>query len=716
MANSLRLILARHTNRRAGANALSMPLERGLGDLPYLMYVYADSLPLALGRKVSERSSANTLYISLSQPLGTYVPIVYVSADALPLPVNVAISKRAASSMLALPLSRKLGTVNGNVIPPPVIPEPEPPPVDPEEPTNPTDPTDPVDPEEPVDPEVPLEYAPPLTALSSCISSVITGVSTINHCRAWHHDGHHIANDRAVMRTDVINIAQRYSMQMRGLIPIANDTFTLTSQVYELACDARISYIAFIHIDSERDFKHSSTIGYTRCVNTHSAKVAHYRNCATLPLTPAVNFATSTGHKVHGVSIDKCQRSKIQHAVQVPDRYYPIPEPSPDKPDNVCRIRPPSSELPLRMARKRNELLPSNLPLSLTCWHDDPPPTIPNLRSYIVHNVISATIGGIAVDILSFGIKTDMDSYCWQGDITITAKDYAKIKAKLDVPRGSEPMINVTINGFVFAFIAEEQSRSRKFAQNSHSLSGRSITARLGADYAGSQGGLIEQASFVSQIVAQQLNGLSVSVLDWDINDWLVPARTYSAANKTPIAVISDIAAAGGGFVVSDPSQATLSVRPRWPVSAWQLASATPDMIVPIDVIVDISDKKRTNPRYNTVLLTGSSEGGEVYRQTQGQDAEAPTQDHALYTDRDAIVPAGTAILSDSGTHGDYTLKMRWADKYSIQLAELGQVWQINDPEGAWRGVTTGVSVNIDQDNDAPTAWQTVTIDRYLDA
>lgn len=333
-----------------------------------------------------------------------------------------------------------------------------------------------------------------------------------------------------------------------------------------------------------------------------------------------------------------------------------------------------------------------------------------------MHNVITATIGGIAVDILSFGIKTDMDSYCWQGDITITAKDYAKIKAKLDVPRGSEPMINVTVNGFVFAFIAEEQSRSRKFAQKSHSLSGRSITARLGADYAGSQGGLIDQASYVSQIVAQQLNGLPISVLDWDINDWLVPANAYSVANKAPIAVINDIAAVCGGFVTSDPSQAALSVKPRWPVAAWQLASATPDVIVPIDVIISISDKKRTNPRYNTVLLTGSNEGGEVYRQTQGQDAEAPTQYHSLYTDRDAIVPAGTAILSDSGIHGDYTLKMRWADKYSIQLAKLGQIWQINDPEGSWRGVTTGVSVDTELDDGALVVSQTVTIDRYLDA
>lgn len=573
----------------------------------------------------------------------------------------------------------------------------------------------PIDPTDPVDPEPP-EYGPPMTALAASIISVITGVRNIDQCRDWYHNGRDVANDRAVMRTDMVNIAQRYAMQQRGLIPIANDAFTLTSQVFELARDARISYIAFIPIYNERKFKHSSTVGYTRFVKTHSAKVSHHRNCTTLPLLPAVNFATSAGHKLHGVSIDRCQSTKVQHAVLVPDRYYPIPEPPPVKPDNVCRIRPPSSQLPLRMARRRGGLLSSNLPLSLTCWHDDPPLFIPSLRSYIVHNVITATIGGIAVDLLSFNIKTDMDSYCWAGDINITAKDYAKIKHKLDVPRGSEPMVVAVVNGKPMAFIAEEQQRSRKFAQKSYSLSGRSVTARLGADYAISQGGLIDQASYVSQIVAQQLNGLSVSLLDWDINDWLVPAGAYSVANKTPIAVIADIAAAGGGFVTSDPSQATLSVKPRWPVAAWQLASATPDVIVPIDVISDISDKKRTNPRYNTVLLNSASEGGEVYRQTQGRDASAPTQDHSLYTDRDAIVPAGTDILSDSGIHGDYTLRMRWADKYNVQLAELGDIWQINDPEGAWRGITTGVSVSIDQSNDAPTVWQTVTIDRYLDA
>ena len=692
MASSLKLMLERAISASRLSNALELPLDRKLGELSRLTYVYADALPLRLERRISEQPAPNALYMALSQPLSTLAPVMYVTSNALPLPLSVPISEQPASNVLPLSMTRKLGTIFGSPV---IVP--------------------PIDPEMPVDPEPPIEYAPPMTALASYISSVITGVSNINHCRDWHHNRRDVANDRNVMRTDAINVAQRYAMSQRGLIPIANDAFTLTSRVFELAADARISYIAFIPIYNEREFKHSSTIGYTRCVKAHSAKVAHYRSCQTLPLEPAINFATSAGHKLHSVGISKCQATKIQHAVQVPDRYYPIPEPPPDKPTNTCRIRPPSNQLPLRMSRQRKGLLSSNLPLSLTCWHDDPPLPIPNLRSYIVHNVITATIGGIAVDLLSFNIKTDMDSYCWQGNIDITAKDYDKIKHKLDVPRGSEPMVIAVVNGKPLAFIAEEQQRSRKFAQHSHSLSGRSVTARLGADYAISQGGLIDQASYVSQIVAQQLNGLSVTLLDWGINDWLVPAGAYSVANKTPIAVISDIAAAGGGFVTSDPSQATLSVKPRWPVAAWQLASATPNVIVPIDVISDISDKKRTNPRYNTVLLNSASEGGEVYRQTQGRDASAPTQDHALYTDRDAMVPAGTAILSDSGIHGDYTLRMRWADKYNVQLAELGGIWQINDPEGAWRGITTGVSVSIDQSNDAPTVWQTVTIDRYLD-
>ena len=602
---------------------------------------------------------------------------VKVISNTLPLPLFVLISERPTSSVLPLTMARKLGISGG----------------------------------EPIDPKPPIEYAPPMTALASYISSVITGIRGINHCRDWHHNGQDVANDRNVMRTEAINVAQRYEMQMRGLIPIANDAFTLTLRVFELAADKRISYIAFIPIYNERQFKHSGTIGYTRCVDVHSAKVVNHRNCTTLPLLPTVNFATSAGHKVHGVGISKCQATKIQQAVQVPDRYYPIPESPPDKPINVCRVRPPTSQLPLRMARQRRGLLSSNLPLSLTCWHDDPPLFIPSLRTYIMHNLITANIGGIAVDPLGFNIKTDMDSYYWSGGVSISPDDHAKIKHKLDVDIGLEPMINVILNDMQFGIIAENHSRTRKFGNQTHSLDGRSITARLGADYAAASDRLFDQANYASQIVNEQLANLPF-IANFEIDDWLIPASTYAVSNKTPIAVIADIAEAAGGFVESHPTDATMSIKKRWKINAWELATATPDVTIPADVIKSATDKTVKNTRYNTILLVGNV-GHEVFRATQGRDMAAPTLSNALFTAREVTIPKGSSVLSDSGTHSIQTLDLIFDD--SIPLAQLGQIWQINDTDGAWRGVITGVALDCPVAGETPKPEQTITIDRYID-
>ena len=145
------------------------------------------------------------------------------------------------------------------------------------------------------------------------------------------------------------------------------------------------------------------------------------------------------------------------------------------------------------------------------------------------------------------------------------------------------------------------------------------------------------------------------------------------------------------------------------------MATATADLVIPMGVVQSISDQKRVNPRYNTVTLIGRTQGSEVYRSQQGRNLIAPVANWYLYTDRDCVIPRGIQILSDSGTHGLYTLKIRVADKYNMPLVELGQILQISDPEGAWKGIVTAVSLDVGRDNDAITVWQTVNIDRYLD-
>lgn len=647
--------------------------------------VGSDQLPLPLKLLTGEQPTSDVLPLTLTRLLGTLDASKLVTSDALPLPLTRLISDRPASDQLPLSLTRLMGTIDEGG-------------------------------GEPIEPEPPEpEYADNMPNVSACINSTITNASNINYCQNWHHNGRDVANDMAVSYSDVVTIAQCYAVRVRAFIALFNDKTLQLGAVWHLLNDKTLNFGASILLINEIKPIVRGSIGYIRCVGVNSAKVAHYQHCKTPSLQHTVNYEATAGHVLQGVGIDKCQSTRLQHAVLVPDRYYPIPD-VPVIPDaGACRPRPPSDQLPLPMTRRRNGITSDKLPLPLTCWDATTSIIVPSLDAYIMHNVISATIGGIAVDILSFSIKTDMDSYCWSGGVSVSPDDYARIQHKLDVARGDEPTINVTINGKLFVVIAEEQSRSRQFANHSHSLSGRSITARLGADYAGSQGGLITQASYVSQIVAQQLNGLPITLLDWDINDWLVPANAYSVANKTPIAVIQDIAAAGGGFVSSDAAQATLDIKPIWRTAAWDMATATPDVTLPLDVIMQISDKKRNNARYNTVRLASASQGGEVYRSTQGRDAEAPTQNSDLYTDRDAIVPAGTVVLSDSGIHVDYTLKMLWTEAYNIPLAQLGQVWQVNDTEGAWRGVVKAVSVDVTLANNAPVVTQTVTIDRYLD-
>lgn len=325
-----------------------------------------------------------------------------------------------------------------------------------------------------------------------------------------------------------------------------------------------------------------------------------------------------------------------------------------------------------------------------------------------MHNTVTATIGGLQIDPLNFSIKTDMDSFCWSGQVEITDKDYQKIKAKLDSERGKEPLITVNINNHAFAILAEDVSKTRSFVNHTYTLSGRSVTAHLSKDYANVV--KLDSELYASQIVNDALANLPITA-DFGVDDWL----TFATMTDTPIAIIDTVAKACGGFVMSDKADGKLYVRKRYKVPAWELATTTPDRIVPLDVIKSISEQKRTNPRFNAVILTSSKEGATVYREREGQDKHAPVSQNELYTDQACIIPAGIAILSDSGTHQTASLTMRWADKYNLPLAELGEIWQINDVDGSWRGIVKAVAVDVKVDNGVPSVWQVVELDRYLD-
>jgi hypothetical protein len=611
---------------------------------------------------------------------------ITVKFNALPLPLVKKISDQPPSNRLPLTLNRKLGTLDAVVV-------------------TPTDPTDPTTPKRTMSGVSIAMRGSTAVAVDIAKSSnnLQLAIAIAETARAYRQMG--------------VNIADDYWSLLKPFINLGNATATEYGDVVNLANQFDSYWYQYTLIANATHVNVSDTVGLATVLINDSASVVSFETRQFEPQQPAVGLATSLQNNEHGVFIGNSSQSRTQHAVPVPCRHYPIPaEPPPPPVTGACRIRPPSSRLPLSLTRKRGELSSSALPLALTCWETQSPKFIPSLRTYIVHNVITATVGGIQVDPTGFNIKADTNGYCWQGSIELTASQYAKIKAKLDVERGNEPLVTVNINGFVFAFIAEEVSRSRAFINHSYSLNGRSITARLGADYAKAQGGLIAQDLYASQIIRQQLADTGITLDRFDVKDWLIPANTYAVTNKTPIAVIGELAKACGGFVYSHPSEAKLSILPRWKKYAWELATANADVVLNTDVIRSMSDQKRTNPRYNTVTLIGGTEASEVYRNRQGRNLIAPVDSNILFTDRDCVVQKGAELLSDSGTHIDNNIKMRWADKYNIPLANLSEIWQVNDPEGAWKGMTRSVAVSVDWDNDAPTVWQTVNIDRYLDS
>ena len=61
----------------------------------------------------------------------------------------------------------------------------------------------------------------------------------------------------------------------------------------------------------------------------------------------------------------------------------------------------------------------------------------------------------------------------------------------------------------------------------------------------------------------------------------------------------------------------------------------------------------------------------------------------------------------------DMTVTTRWADKYGLPLATLGDIWQIND-EGGYKAVVVSVDVQVKVEDGVPSVWQVVGLDRYM--
>lgn len=604
-----------------------------------------------------------------------------LSSDKLLLPLTRRISEQPPKDRLPLTLNHKLGTLDVVL---PTLPTPKP--------------TDPA--------PIPKRQNPVMAEFDSLTS----GSQGVNMGRQVGMASDEVARAYGVLYGDVQMIAYGRDMSTRHFVHIAHGANSTVSTPYLIGSIYQHTWQALMALHHAHHISVGNGVGLFSCNPVKYGAKGYLQSCTQGNLSDVAGLFGDNTHQAGSTLIARPSTHTITHSTPVPCRYYPVPETEPDKSISYCSIRPPSDRLPLALRRKRRQHTADALPLAMVCWHDLPPTATPNLRSYIVHNTITATIGGIHVNPLSFSIKTDMDSFCWQGQIEIPTKGYAKIKDKLG-SRDNEPMISVAINNHRFVIMGEELSKNRSFVNHSYTLSGRSVTARLSADYATNKQGGLNQALFASQLCQQALANTGMTA-EYQAPDWLIGAGMYST-DKTPIVILSDVAHACGAFVSSHVSEPQLIIKPRYKVPAWKLATAEPNLILGLDPIRQISEQQRVNPAYDNVWLTSTARLDNVYRKQSARTAEAPIQSDELFTDQIATIAKGVQILSESGTHMDMTVTTRWADKYGLPLATLGDIWQIND-EGGYKAVVVSVDVQVKVENGVPSVWQVVGLDRYM--
>lgn len=413
-------------------------------------------------------------------------------------------------------------------------------------------------------------------------------------------------------------------------------------------------------------------------------------------------------------------QSKSKEAFAVPCRFYPIAKITQNK-DGVqrqCRMRPASNALPQTLSRKRSISSSKALPLHIRCWHDAPPPIVPAFRSYLMQHFIHASLDGISLHPMSVTIKTDTVSFCWSAQIEITQSDFVRIQDKIQASNAQAPTLTIAINQINFSILCEQITHNQSFMHKSVSLSGRSITALLSSDYAYAKA-MMDVDLYASQLALAQLENTKIGIDNFAITDWLIPKNSYTGNGKTPIGVITDIAKACGGFVYSHPSEGKLSLLPRYKVPAWEVGGAKADKIISLEAIIKMTKTRHVKPRFNSVTVVGLQQAGIVYRQNQAGDKDAPVFDNPLIGDKQCIINAGIAVLSDSGIHNHINLELPLSNQYALHLAQLGDIWQVNDEINGklapFRAVVVSVAIDAQMADDVPIIRQTVGLDAYLD-
>jgi len=238
---------------------------------------------------------------------------------------------------------------------------------------------------------------------------------------------------------------------------------------------------------------------------------------------------------------------------------------------------------------------------------DDCIPGIPNRNWWYILNSLSVTRldNGVEIQVYDGNYSTDRSCWCWSYSLTVPASEIGKLE-----PINGQPVIlKIIVNGTEHQMLLENRRRSRKFAQDTYTLIGRSQTALLAAPTAPLRSFLQENDRTSVQLCQAELDRVfSDTVLNWQLIDalgWIVERECLSYSNLAPIDAIKMVVESGGGFIYSEKGSNTLTIKPLYKKTFWDVLSiAEYDRLLPESAVVSQSTDYQIYPDYNGITLT----------------------------------------------------------------------------------------------------------------
>lgn len=338
---------------------------------------------------------------------------------------------------------------------------------------------------------------------------------------------------------------------------------------------------------------------------------------------------------------------------------------------------------------------------------DDCIPGLPAKNWWYILNSLEVTRlnTGQKIIVMDGNYNTDRSRWCWSYGLTVLASEINKLE-----PIAGQPVIlKIMVNGNEHHMLLESRNRSRRFAQDTYTLTGRSQSALLDAPSSPTRSFLQENERTSVQLVQAELDRVNSNAqLDWKLIDelgWILPINSLSYSNLTPISAIKLIVESAGGFIYSEKNGNTLSIRPLYKKTFWDsIAIADYDRLVPIGLVKDQSTDYEVYPDYNGITLSNDRSGltGQVKRTGTSADTLLETANDSLFT-VESMGAFGKAKLAKAGMVEKHSLNM----PISTEVGECvpGELIAFN---AEWWGIVDSVSVSFNH----ATVNQTIKVER----